>query len=109
VLITGPDAASARPILMGVGGTIIGAMKGVTFKSAVCEVQPYAKMYLFSDGTYEIFQPDGSLWEFEDFVRLLNSPTPHGVSDLDHIVATINGIHGTDTFDDDFSLMKVCF
>ncbi len=109
VLITGPDAASARPLLLETGGTIIGAMKGVSFKSAICEVQPYAKMYLFSDGTYEIFQPDGSLWGFEDFVRLLNSPTPEGISDMDHIVASINAIHGMDTFDDDFSLMKVCF
>ena len=109
VLITGPDAASARPVLLDTGGIIIGALKGATFRSDVCEVQPYSKMYLFSDGTYEIFQPDGSLWGMEDFVRLLASPTPQGVSDLDNIVASIKAIRGADTFDDDFSLMKVCF
>jgi sigma-B regulation protein RsbU (phosphoserine phosphatase) len=109
VLITGPDAASARPILLETGGTIIGAMKGVTFKTAVCELQPYTKLYIFSDGTYEIFQPDGSLWEFEDFVRLLSSPTPQGISDLDHIVARITAIRGMDSFDDDISLVNVCF
>jgi len=42
-------------------------------------------------------------------VQLLASPTPQGISDLEHIVASINAIHGTDSFDDDFSLMKVCF
>jgi len=109
VLITGPDAASARPVSLETGGTIIGAMKGVTFKTAACELQPYAKLYLFSDGAYEIFQPDGSLWELEDFVRLLASPTPQGIYDLDHIVASITAIRGMDTFDDDFSLVKVCF
>ncbi len=109
VLLTGPDEASARPVLLKTGGTIIGAMKGITFQSAACEVQPYAKMYLFSDGTYEVFLPDGSPWLFEDFVRLLASPMPQGVSDLDHIVASINSIAGTDTFDDDVSLMRVCF
>lgn len=109
VLITGPDQASAQPILLKTGGTIIGAMKGVKFQSAVCEVQPYARMYLFSDGTYEVFLPDGSPWLFEDFVRLLTSPMPPGVSDLDHIVTNIMAIARTNTFDDDFSLMRVCF
>jgi len=109
VLITGPDAASARPVLLDTGGIIIGALKGATFRSDVCEVQPYSKMYLFSDGTYEIFQPDGSLWGMEDFVRLLALPAPEGVSDLDHIVASIHAIRGQETFDDDFSLMRVCF
>jgi len=109
VLITGSDEASAQPVLLDTGGIMIGAMKGATFKSAVCEVQPYARMYLFSDGTYEIFQPDGVLWSLKEFVQLLASPTPQGISDLEHIVASINAIHGTDSFDDDFSLMKVCF
>jgi len=109
VLITGPDEASAQPVLLDTGGIMIGAMQGATFKSAVCEVQPYARMYLFSDGTYEIFQPNGVLWSLKEFVRLLASPTPQGISDLENIVASINAIHGTDSFDDDFSLMKVCF
>jgi sigma-B regulation protein RsbU (phosphoserine phosphatase) len=109
VLITGPDEASAKPIRMGTGGAIIGAMKGMSYKSDVCEVQPYGKMYLFSDGTYEIFQPDGSMWSLDDFVKLLASPTPPGVSDLDHIVSSINAINGTDAFEDDFSLMRVSF
>jgi len=109
VLITGPDAATAQPVLLQTGGTIIGAMKGVAFKSDVCELQPYARLYVFSDGAYEIFQPDGSLWEYDDFVRLLTSPAPQGISDLDHIVASITALHGTNNFDDDFSLMRVCF
>ncbi len=109
VLITGPDEASARTIRLDTGGTIIGAMKGMTFKSAVCEVQPCARMYLFSDGVYEIFRPDGFMWELDDFVQLLACPTPHGISDLDHIVASICAIRGSDTFDDDFSLMRVRF
>jgi sigma-B regulation protein RsbU (phosphoserine phosphatase) len=109
VLITGPDVDSARPILLDAGGTIIGAMKGVKYKSGVCEVQPYAKMYLYSDGTYEVIRPDGSLWELEDFLRLLASPMPPCVSDLDHIVASIDAIRGKNALEDDFSLMRVCF
>ena len=108
VLITGQDASSARPVLLETGGTIIGATQEETFKSASCDVQPYARMYLFSDGAYEIFRPDGSLWTYEEFVQLLESPAPPGVSDLDHIVASISAIHGTNSFDDDFSLMRVC-
>ena len=107
VLLTGPDAASARPLLLETGGTIIGATDRPEFTSATCNVQPYSKLYLFSDGAYEIFRPDGSLWSYEEFVQLLESPTPAGVSDLDHIVSTISTIHGSNSFDDDFSLMQV--
>jgi phosphoserine phosphatase RsbU/P len=109
VLITGPDSATSQPVLLESGGTIIGAIKGVTFRNAVCELQPYSKLYVFSDGAFEIFRPDGSLWEFESFVQLLTSPTPQDVSDLDHIVNSIMAIRGINTFDDDFSLMRVCF
>ncbi|MBI5820363.1 MAG: SpoIIE family protein phosphatase [Verrucomicrobia bacterium] len=108
VLITGQDAASARPVLLETGGTIIGATDKPEFTSASCNVQPYSKLYLFSDGAYEVFRPDGSLWSYEEFVQLLESPTPPGVTDLDHIVASISSIHGISTFDDDFSLMRVC-
>ena len=108
VLFTGPDASSARRVLLGTGGTIIGATENRTFKSAVCELQPYTRLYIFSDGVYEILRPDGSLWELEDFARLLESPMPSGVADLDHIVTQISAVRGTGSFDDDFSLMRVC-
>lgn len=108
VLITGPDAASARPVFLETGGTIIGATDETTFTSGFCDVQPYAKIYLFSDGAYEVFRPDGTLWSYEEFVQLLQSSAPPGVAHLDHIVTSISTIHGTNTFDDDFSLMQVC-
>jgi phosphoserine phosphatase RsbU/P len=109
VLIAGPDAASAQPVLLNTSGMIIGAMPGMIYQSAMCELQPYSKLYVFSDGTYEIFQPNGSLWELESFVQLLASPTPQNVSDLDYIVDSITAIRGSNAFDDDFSLMRVCF
>lgn len=107
VLIAGTDAASARPVFLETGGTIIGATDEQVFKSASCDLPPYARLYLFSDGAYEIFRPDGSQWPYEEFVQLLQSAAPPGISNLDHIVATISAVHGTNTFDDDFSLMQV--
>jgi sigma-B regulation protein RsbU (phosphoserine phosphatase) len=106
VLITGPDVASARPAFLETGGTIIGAMDEQTFTSATCDLQPYARLYLFSDGTYEVFRPDGTLWPYEEFVQLLQSSPPPGVAGLDHIVTTISSIHSASAFDDDFSLLE---
>ncbi len=108
VLIAGPDAASARPVFLETGGTIIGATDEQTFKSSSCDIPSYARLYLFSDGAYEIFRPDGSQWEYEEFVKLLQSVAPQGVPDLDHIMSTISTVHGSNAFDDDFSLMQVC-
>lgn len=108
VLVAGFDAASVRPVFLETGGTIIGAMDGQTFTSASCVLQPYARLYLFSDGAYEVFRPDGTMWPYEEFVGLLQTLSPSGVAKLDHIVATISAVHGTGAFDDDFSLMQVC-
>jgi phosphoserine phosphatase RsbU/P len=108
VLIAGPDAASAQPIRLEASGVAIGIITEATFKNVICEVPPYAKMYLFSDGAYEIFKQDDTLWQLDDFVQLLASPTPSGVSDLDYIVASITAIRSADTFDDDFSLIRLC-
>jgi len=102
VLITGPDAASAR---RSPDTRLIIGLEGATFRSDVCEVQPDSKCTI-QRRTYEIFQPDGSLWGME---TLCASGFGQARGRL-HLEYRGSIRHSRqETFDDDFSLMRVCF
>ena len=104
VLLSGADA---KPVLLQTEGVIIGAEENMVFKKDERSVPPNAKLYLYSDGAYEIAMPSGDMWKFEEFVKVLAMPSQPGVSDVDRIIAHITGLSGSLTFDDDFSLLQV--
>jgi PAS domain S-box-containing protein len=84
-------------------GAVIGAVPDLEFPSARVEVPSPAEIYLFSDGVYEIARPDGSWQSREEFARFLEETRPP----IDTIVKQMRAIHGTEEFEDDFSLLKL--
>lgn len=105
------DAADgpARVMQLKTPGMIIGGMPGMTYQSDRCDVGDFKKLYLFSDGVYEIARPDGAMWAFEDYVALVAQPSRPGVSDIDRIVGRVKEVRGSDSFEDDFSIVQVVF
>ena len=60
LLIGGPSRESARPIELGLGGLAIGMIPAVRFVGAAVTLDAFSKLYLFSDGAYEIHKPGGA-------------------------------------------------
>lgn len=94
---------------LGTKGAIIGWVPDVKYAAAACPVGENAKLYVFSDGAFEVSRPDGSMLKPEDFLAELGRPSEPGVSDLDRILLSIREYGGTDTLDDDFSMVRVVF
>ena len=88
---------------------MIGADADAVFTTATTPVPPQAKLYIFSDGAFEITQPDGSPWGFEHLVQQLGSAPRPGLSDLDSLLQHIQGIHGSPDLPDDFSVLRLVF
>lgn len=86
----------------------IGAFTEGEYQNAVCEIQPASKIYVFSDGVYEVEQRDGSLWNLKDFINLLTKCNQQFL-DLDHILEAIKTTTGSKTFTDDCSLLEIGF
>lgn len=66
-------------------------------------------LYLFSDGIYEIQQPDGQIWGFPAFTEALESFHCQGQPRLDAILDQAKKHCANKTLSDDLSLLQVHF
>ncbi|WP_019499525.1 PP2C family protein-serine/threonine phosphatase [Pseudanabaena sp. PCC 6802] len=91
-------------------GLPIGMISDVEFETKICNIPPGSKLYLFSDGAYEIAQADDSLWGLDSLIDALISPVGQGENSLDIALhkATLTAKHG-DKLEDDLSLLELSF
>lgn len=89
-------------------GVAIGLFSDTEYVERYCLVEPQSTLYLFSDGIYEISQPQGRIWGFEQFVDLLSHQEKAG-SDIDLVLEEICSLHDIESFEDDCSLLQVQF
>jgi sigma-B regulation protein RsbU (phosphoserine phosphatase) len=99
----------AAPKLLDSDGPLIGAVEGLDFDSSQVEVPPGARLFVYSDGAFEISRPDGSMWAFGDFLAALAAPPALPTSPIDALVTTIRGLSQRDDFNDDFSMLELGF
>jgi sigma-B regulation protein RsbU (phosphoserine phosphatase) len=91
-------------------GFPIGMLPVAPFGNAEVEVPTDSNLFLFSDGAYEITQPDGNMWTLEAFAETLRAVDPaSGLADLSEVEATIRRMRGQADFEDDVSILEVRF
>ncbi|NJK37750.1 MAG: SpoIIE family protein phosphatase [Oscillatoriales cyanobacterium RM1_1_9] len=90
-------------------GMPVGMFLEANYSDAECDVQQLSNLYVFSDGVYEIHQPNGGILGLDAFVKLLADHYHTAEGSLDTILNIIKGINSNNPFDDDFSLLKVQF
>ncbi|MDF3057502.1 MAG: serine phosphatase [Rariglobus sp.] len=86
-------------------GMILGGMSGATYRTFEQKIPGPARLYVVSDGTFEISQAGGSMWEFTDFVSFMGQRPQPGESDLDRLFNHVKTLHGPGPLDDDFSIL----
>lgn len=111
ILITGESPTKAETMVLKLPGMVVGGMPNVTFEQASVKVGPYNRLYLFSDGVYEITKPDGSMMSYEEFLAFIEKlPTDKtGFEDVSRVLAFGKTFVGDKPFSDDFSMLKVVF
>ncbi|MFN6561905.1 MAG: PP2C family protein-serine/threonine phosphatase [Nostoc sp. ChiSLP01] len=87
----------------------IGFLPDVEFQNAVFEVKENSTLYIFSDGAYEINQPDGKILGLDAFINLLTKCSQTDICNLNQLLANILSFNTQDNLDDDLSLVKVNF
>ena len=84
-------------------GPVIGAMPGMKFASAEAVIPPGARLFVFSDGAYEIVRHDGSMMSHDDLRQLL-SRAPHENAAV-WTMEQLRALNSQPVFDDDVSLV----
>jgi len=85
----------------------IGMLTEATFVSDRHTIPKNSTLYIFSDGVYDISQPDHQSWGLNEFTDTLVELET--TINLDEILTTIQKMSGIETYDDDLSLLRVNF
>lgn len=97
----------ARAEVLAARGPPIGTVADAAWHAASTIVPERSRLYLFSDGAFEIRRADGSMLSFAAFVDLVSSLGTQPVADgIDRLIAQVSGQAGG-ACDDDLSI--VCF
>jgi sigma-B regulation protein RsbU (phosphoserine phosphatase) len=85
----------------------VGILPDALYESKECTLTGPARLFLFSDGAYEIMRPDGTMLEFEEFEEVLTRAVPEGSSELQELLHFAQNVNGSKDLDDDFSIIKM--
>ena len=100
-------ATDGSTTVLSAKGPVIGAMPGMQFKPGEAEIPPGARVFVFSDGAYEIQQHDGSIMTHDDLRQLLaRAPRDNAPA---WVMEQLRAINSQPVFDDDVSLVELCF
>ena len=102
-------AGASAPQRLDSDGPLIGAVDGLEFGSNETEIPPGGRVFVYSDGAFEISRPDGSMWPFEEFVTALTTPSEGAESPIDALVSRVRSVAQRDDFHDDFSMVELVF
>ncbi len=95
-------------------GPLVGAVEGLDYAADEVAVAPGSRLYIYSDGAFEISRTDGTMWPFREFEETLAraaGASPHSGDQgaMDSLLSHIKGLSGRDDFQDDFSMVEVAF
>lgn len=111
MLLEGLDGAPVNPPRpLGTPGLMIGADDESEFTHAHHVLPPDCRLYLFSDGAFEVSRPDGAPWGFESYTSRLGRSAHGGMAELDSLRrAAQEAQGGQELLPDDFSILKLTF
>ncbi|HIJ20273.1 MAG TPA: SpoIIE family protein phosphatase [Deltaproteobacteria bacterium] len=109
VALMGASRESAEVIRLQSGGVIIGGMPGQKYRNEEIELMPFTKIYIYSDGAYEIRKPGGAMWALDDFIKTVGEVALQENAVVGDIMKRVVTIQEKDAFDDDVSLLEIAF
>ena len=105
VLLAGDK--TEKPTMLDSDGPLIGAVDGLEFDSREASVPVGSRLFVYSDGAFEISRPDGSMWSFDEFLTTLTARPNGQESRMDALVTAVRKISERDDFNDDFSMVEL--
>ncbi|MEY3481558.1 MAG: hypothetical protein RIQ71_2333 [Verrucomicrobiota bacterium] len=99
-----PDGTTS---ILAAKGPVIGACEGMKFATLEVDVPAEARVFVFSDGAYEIQRHDGTMMAHDDLRELL-ARAPHENATA-WVMDQLRAINSQPVFDDDVSLVELCF
>ena len=100
-------SGSGKAIELKTDNFLIGGLPVTEYTSRSLKVERPARIYIFSDGVYEVERPDGTMWSLEELNEFLINPPVKNGSEIDSLYKFLQEMSGKDILDDDFSMLKI--
>jgi sigma-B regulation protein RsbU (phosphoserine phosphatase) len=101
-------ADGQTPVELKSEGPVVGMLPDMPFPGTQTTVAPGSRLLVFSDGVYEVEQPDGRMWDYRDFATWMNSQPP-GAGLIDALHAHVRKLGAKEQLADDFSMVVAEF
>ncbi len=88
---------------------MIGGFAKASYAVDQVNVDGPSRLYLFSDGVYEVEGPDENMWTLEELEQFLACPPGAGKPEMDSLYSFLQEKRGAPDLEDDFSILKVLF
>ncbi|HAT13562.1 MAG TPA: regulator [Microcoleaceae bacterium UBA11344] len=109
VLISQSPTSNPQVKQLKTPGMPVGMFPDARYVDNCCDVEDLSTLYIFSDGVYEIHQPDGNIWGLDAFIDLLAAYNGATADPLELVLSYTQKLNAKPVFDDDWSLLKVVF
>lgn len=87
----------------------IGLSRNMAYEALTVNVAPSSQLILYTDGVYELFREDGSMWTREEFLEVMGQQLGTSTFTLDRFLTYARDLQGKRNFMDDFTLLQVSF
>lgn len=109
LLFSGLVSEMQKPVQLRTPNFVIGGEPNTTYQVDTLEISPLSRLYVFSDGVYDITAPDDSVWGFQAFLSFMVHLSENSQWNMDGLINHAREINRADAFDDDFTMLEVIF
>lgn len=109
LLFSGFSLGNAQVEQLRTPNFIIGGYPDTIYQSRIQEIRIPARLFVFSDGVFDITKNDGSIWGFNEFLEFMAQPSNADQSTLDSLLNYTQELSQKGTFEDDFSILEIFF
>jgi sigma-B regulation protein RsbU (phosphoserine phosphatase) len=87
----------------------MGGRADVEYQYKIRDIGRPARLYVFSDGVYDITKPDGSIWGLSEFLAFSTQSFHSDRPNLDCLLKHTRTIAPKEVFEDDLTILEIIF
>jgi sigma-B regulation protein RsbU (phosphoserine phosphatase) len=88
---------------------VIGAVPDMEAETGKIRIVPGDRLFVFSDGVFELKTTAGEMWDFDEFQEFMSRPLGLEEDRIDELRAKGRELMGSEQFEDDFSILEIDF
>lgn len=92
---------------LGTKDMMLGMFKDYEYGNLTYNLKNGDRIYLFSDGCFELETTKGQSLDFYEFTKIISQQSGTGTNSLNKIYHSLTSLHGSKSFNDDYSMIEI--